>query len=107
MITIQTELTEKSPRAEIFRHLSAADGFAWEDMKNGGAGFESAAIGNTIANIRHRSPDAKRLRKGALRRRLRGRSVGEMLEQLAEEQVFDCDDWNLAVEALKDYVSED
>ena len=92
--------------AEIFRHLSAADALAWEHMGNGGAGFESAVIGNAIANIRDRSPEAKKLRKDALRRRLRGGSVSEMLGELAEEQAFDCDDWNLAVEALEDYVNE-
>jgi hypothetical protein len=76
-------------------------------MGNGGAGFESTAIGNAIANIRNGSPEAKKLRKDALRRRLRGGSVGEMLQQLAEEQAFDCDDWNLAVEALEDYINDE
>ena len=106
MSNTQTNTTENAPIAEKILYHGAADLLAWEHMGNGGAGFESEAIGKAIANIRNRSPEAKKLRKDALRRRLRGGSVGEMLQQLAEEQAFDCDDWNLAVEALEDYVNE-
>ena len=76
-------------------------------MENGGGGFESEAIGNAIANIPDRSPEAKKPRKDAFRRRLRGRSVGEMLGELAEGQAFDCDDCEfLVVEALEDYIND-